>query len=112
MNMAMGYVTFARDEPHLFRFLFADRPLQAAADLGTAVPLDKLVTSGNQVHLADQVPTAMSDPRILRVGFLPTAWPPWCQRRAPPLPDSRIRSLLLESGQAFFEFEKGKETRK
>lgn len=29
LNAAFGYVTFARDERHLFRFLYVDRPLPA-----------------------------------------------------------------------------------
>jgi AcrR family transcriptional regulator len=112
MNMAMGYVTFARDEPRLFRFLFTDRPVQVAPDPGTAVPLDELMTSGHPVHLADQVPTAMNDPRILKSWIFTHGLAAMVSAGVLHLPDTRIRSLLLESGRAFFDFEKGKETRK
>ncbi len=112
MNMAMGYVIFARDERHLFHFLFDDRPTRSSSrqvDTGTAVPLDQMVTSGNPVHLIDQVPTAMQDPRILKSWIFTHGLASMVSAGVLDLPDERIRSLLLESGAAFFGYEEWKE---
>ena len=97
MNMAMGYVTFARDERHLFHFLFDDRPAPRPATPGAAVPLDQMVTSG-PVHLVDQVPTAMQDPRILKSWIFTHGLASMVSAGVLDLPDERIKNLLLESG--------------
>ena len=111
MNMAMGYVTFARDERHLFRFLFdfqGERPATRREDTGNAVPLDRMIAAG-PVHLADQVPTAMRDPRILKSWIFTHGLASMVSAGVLDLPDEKIRSLLLESGAAFFGFEEKKE---
>lgn len=110
MNMAMGYVTFARDERHLFRFLFDFKGKRPAAreDSGSAVPLDQVIAAG-PVHLADQVPTAMRDPRILKSWIFTHGLASMVSAGVLDLPDEKIRSLLLESGAAFFGFEEMKE---
>jgi AcrR family transcriptional regulator len=105
-NMAMGYVTFARDERHLFHFLFDDRPTRSTllqANRGTAMTLDQLAASGSPVHLVDQVPTAMQDPRILKSWIFTHGLASMVSAGVLDLPDERIRSLLLESGAAFME---------
>jgi AcrR family transcriptional regulator len=109
MNMAMGYVTFARDERHLFHFLFDNQePARGHEDPGTAVPLDQMVAEG-PVHLVDQVPTAMRDPRILKSWIFAHGLASMVSAGVLVLSDERIRSLLLESGAAFFGIEEEKE---
>jgi AcrR family transcriptional regulator len=111
MNMAMGYVTFARDERHLFHFLFDSqgaRPAARGKDPGKPVPLDQMVAVG-PVRLVDQVPTAMRDPRILKSWIFTHGLASMVSAGVLDLSNERIRSLLLESGAAFFSIEEEKE---
>jgi len=112
LNMAVGYVTFARDERNLFRFLFVDRPTKSLPRKeaeGRTVGLDKLVAGTEPVHLIDQVPTAMKDPRILKSWIFTHGLASLVSGGVLDVSDERIRSLLTESGAAFFGFESHKE---
>jgi len=105
MNMAIGYVTFARDERNLFRFLYIDRPLQGpgAPDGSRQLPTFEQFASGARpVALADQVATAMKDPRILKSWIFTHGLASLVSGGVLDLPDESIRRLLMESGAAFF----------
>jgi len=105
LNMAVGYVTFARDERSLFRFLYVDRPAREAAggrDSRNVTTAEQFMSGAKPVALADQVPTAMEDPRILKSWIFTHGLASLVSGGVLDLPDERIRSLLLESGAAFF----------
>ncbi len=78
LNMAIGYVTFARDEGNLFRFLYVDRPT------------------------AYQVPAAMNDARVLKSWIFTHGLASLVSAGVLELTDRRIRDLLMEAGAAFF----------
>ncbi len=111
-NAAIGYVTFARDERNLFRFMFVDRPVpprpdpkgpgaDAGADAGQVSVSD--VAAGTAIAgLADQVPVAMQDPRILKSWIFTHGLASMISSGVLELPDDGIRALLLEAGAAFF----------
>ena len=104
LNMAIGYVTFARDERRLFRFLYIDRPLHATGARGPR-PLttaEQFMTGTAPVALADQVPTALEDPRILKSWIFTHGLASLLSGGVLELADERIRQLLLEAGAAFF----------
>jgi AcrR family transcriptional regulator len=101
LDTAIGYVTFARDERHLFRFLFVDKPAGSAGGAGSALSVDQ-IASGARPRLVDQVPTAMEDPRILKSWIFAHGLASLLSAGVLDLPDGRIRSLLSESGEAFF----------
>jgi AcrR family transcriptional regulator len=106
LNMAIGYVTFARDERNLFRFLYIDRPMrETSASAGTSrrvITAEQFKRGAAPVALADQVPTAMQDPRILKSWIFTHGLASLVSGGVLDLPDERIRSLLMESGMAFF----------
>jgi AcrR family transcriptional regulator len=106
LNLAVGYVTFARDERNLFRFLFVDRPTEpsraAKGTGGNALKLDQFLAGTQPTHLVDQAPTAMEDPRILKSWIFTHGLASMVSSGVLDLPDEKIRTLLMESGAAFF----------
>jgi len=104
LNMAIGYVTFARDESNLFRFLYIDRPLgEREGRSGHALTTAEQFMSGTRpVALADQVPTAMEDPRILKSWIFTHGLASLLSGGVLRLADARISELLREAGAAFF----------
>lgn len=111
LDMAIGYVTFARDERNLFRFLFVERPLQARAQNGereVSGPHEELLAGRSVVSLEDQLPVAMRDPRILKSWIFTHGLASMLSSGVLDLPDERIKSLLMESGAAFFMEEQKK----
>ncbi|MGA2478707.1 MAG: TetR/AcrR family transcriptional regulator [Spirochaetia bacterium] len=104
LDQAVGYVTFARDERSLFRFLYVERPAPAGRQRGareTKGAYEKLTTEKKPVSLADQVPVAMSDSRILKSWIFTHGLASLVSSGVLELPDDKIQSLLLESGAAF-----------
>jgi AcrR family transcriptional regulator len=110
LDMAVGYVTFARDEKALFRFLFVDRPsprgTRHESEAGT-VSYEQLVQGTEPVRLADQVPTALQDPRILKSWIFTHGLASLLSGGVIDLPDGKIKTLLLEAGAAFEEKRNG-----
>jgi len=106
LNMAIGYVTFARDERNLFRFLYVDRPAQERTgpreSTGRLTTAQQFMDGAAPVALADQVPTAMQDARILKSWIFTHGLASLVSGGVLELTDERIRSLLMESGAAFF----------
>jgi AcrR family transcriptional regulator len=113
LNMAVGYVTFARDERNLFRFLFVDKPTepvrQGDGTGGSVLKLDQFLAGARPARLIDQALTAMEDPRILKSWIFTHGLASLVSGGVLDLPDARIRSLLMESGEAFFGSVEGKE---
>jgi len=110
VDAAIGYVVFARDEKHLFRFLYVDRPLSAAQSYrhGEAPGLAKdAVALGGVVDLADQAATAMQDPRILKSWAFSHGLASLISSGVIDLPDDHIAALLLEMGAAIYGQEGG-----
>ncbi len=105
LNAAVGYVSFAKEEPNLFRFLFVDRPVRMRrADIKRSSAISsKDVFSGTSIpHLADQVPTAMRDPRILKCWIFIHGLASMIGTGVLELTERRIKSLLIEAGGALF----------
>jgi AcrR family transcriptional regulator len=106
LNMAVGYVTFARDERNLFRFLFVDKPTEPVrrgdGSGGSVLKFDQLLAGARPARLIDQALTAMEDPRILKSWIFTHGLASLVSGGVLDLPDERIRSLLMESGEAFF----------
>jgi AcrR family transcriptional regulator len=115
LDIALGYVRFARDERNLFRFLYVDRPLPDARKgrgRGSSRALGKVRSGKTVVPIADQVPVAMQDPRILKSWIFTHGLASMLSSGVLDLPDKRIQSLLREAGGAFFAAEKKKKEEK
>jgi AcrR family transcriptional regulator len=111
LDVALGYVSFARDERNLFRFLYVDRPVpegRRARGRGSPHALGKVRSGETVVPISDQVPVAMRDPRILKSWIFTHGLASMLSSGVLKLPDTRIRSLLQEAGRAFFAAEKRK----
>jgi AcrR family transcriptional regulator len=108
LNMAEGYVRFAKEEPYLFRFLYLDRPLRQSPGTDeheVAGAYERVSAGTTAVPLADQVPTALQDPRILKSWIFTHGLAALVSGGVLDLPVERIRSILSEAGGAFFLFE-------
>jgi AcrR family transcriptional regulator len=111
LDVALGYVSFARDERNLFRFLYVDRPLsdaRRAPRRRAAYSLGKVRSGGSVIDIADQVPVAMQDPRVLKSWIFAHGLASMLSSGVLDLTESRIQSLLKEAGGAFFTAEKKK----
>jgi AcrR family transcriptional regulator len=107
LNMAEGYVRFAKEEPHLFRFLFLDRPLRqppGTSEHEVAGAYERISAGTTAIPLAQQVPVAMQDPRILKNWIFTHGLAAMISSGVLDLPVERIRSILSEAGGAFFLF--------
>lgn len=105
LNAAVGYVAFARREPNLFRFLYVDRPLtarRARARRPASVSSEEVVTGRALPGLADQVPLARQDRRILKCWIFIHGLASMIGNGVLSLSDTQITSLLLEAGGALF----------
>jgi AcrR family transcriptional regulator len=105
MNAAIGYVTFARDERYLFRFLYIERPAipkERRGEMERVVTFEQFLAGAKPASLSEQVPTAMRDPRILKSWIFTHGLASLLSAGVLDLPDEKVRSLLLESGAAFF----------
>ncbi len=105
LNSALGYVTFARNEPNLFRFLFVDRPVKMRrGDLKREAALSSgEVFAGTRIpRLADQVPTAMLDPRILKCWIFIHGLASMIGTGVLDLTERRIKRLIIEAGEVLF----------
>lgn len=105
LDLAVGYVTFARDERNLFRFLYVDRPAHEVTEAGGShktTSAEQFLSGAPPVSLADQVPTAMEDPRILKSWIFTHGLASLVSGGVLHLTDEKIRGLLMESGAAFF----------
>jgi AcrR family transcriptional regulator len=110
LDAAIGYVVFARDEKHLFRFLYVDQPLPAvrSPQEGMTRGLAKdAVALGGVVDLADQAATAMRDPRVLKSWAFSHGLASLIGSGVIDLPDDRIAALLSEMGAAIYGQEGG-----
>jgi hypothetical protein len=110
LNAAVGYVVFARDEKHLFRFLYVDRPLAVTQSPGRREKpglARDAVALGGVVDLTDQAATAMQDPRVLKNWAFSHGLASLISSGIIDLSDERIASLLLEMGAAIYGQEGG-----
>jgi AcrR family transcriptional regulator len=105
LDIALGYVTFARDERNLFRFLYVDRPVTntpaVSARRGPGARR-KNGSGRSMLSIAEHVP---QDPRILKSWIFTHGLASMLSSGVLDLPDKRIRSLLREAGGAFFASE-------
>lgn len=105
LNIAIGYVIFARDELNLFRFLFIDNPtrLSEKATVLQAEEFTKEFGSVKGVREAmDQIPESMSNPLMLKSWIFTHGLASMIGEGVLTLTDETIRSLLLSAGGAFY----------
>jgi hypothetical protein len=105
LNIAIGYVTFARDEINLFRFLFIDNPIRLSErEAGShAEGFTKEFGSVKGVREAmDRIPESMSNPLMLKSWIFTHGLASMIGEGVLTLTDETIRSLLLSAGGAFY----------
>lgn len=96
-SSTMPIYSSLRDERNLFRFLSTDRPLTASGkttEQRVEGLYDKVSLGKTVIALADQVPVAMQDPRILKSWIFTHGLASLVSSGVLDLPDERIQSLL------------------
>lgn len=106
LSSAVGYISFARDEKNLFRFLYVDKPL-AANRPGAGGRAVDAVKTGGIVDIVDQAAVAMEDPRILKSWAFTHGLASLISSGVLDLSDELIARLLLEVGAAIYGYEGG-----
>lgn len=107
-NLAIGYVAFARDEKHLFHFLFVDRPVAAILKNGGESARDALEARAADAvagHLPGDTRLSLHDPRVLKSWIFTHGMASLVGGGVLDLSDEKIRDLLAEAGGAFFPYE-------
>jgi AcrR family transcriptional regulator len=104
VNAAIGYVSFARAEPNLFRFLYDrdDAPLMAPAP--TPVPLPSAVEVDGVFRLDDQPAAAIQDPFVLKNWIFVHGLASLIAGRVIELSEERISSLIQEAAASFYMY--------
>lgn len=103
LNSAIGYVTFARDERNLFRFLYVDRPLTANRPGEPGQARDVVALDG-VVDLADQAVVALKDPVVLYNWAFTHGLASLISGCVIDLPEERISAIIQEVSAAIYLF--------
>ena len=115
LSLAVGYVAFARQESHLFRFLYVDAPRRRGpAELELQSQEFQTAFSGTAElkEMIDRMPELKTNPLILKTWIFVHGLASLLSSGALDIPDDRMRQLLEDAGQAFVDQEtkrKGKE---
>jgi AcrR family transcriptional regulator len=117
LDMAIGYVAFARREAHLFRFLYVDAPERRGPreqERQSAEVVSRPANEGLR-KLVATLPALGSNPVILKSWIFVHGLASLLSSGALELPDDQVRGLLLDAGAAFLEQEtsrkEGKESK-
>jgi AcrR family transcriptional regulator len=109
LNMAVGYVMFAKHEPNLFRFLYVERPdsVNFFDVLRQAEYLTQSFSSvpGVREQLAE-LPQGPQSPLVLNSWIYTHGLASMVSSGVLNLTDERIKSLLLEAGGAFYFYDR------
>jgi AcrR family transcriptional regulator len=103
LSSAIGYVVFARDEPHLFRFLFLDRPgLALSLPPAEPAPVPRVEDAPDYYRIDEQPLTALKDPFVLKNWVFVHGLASLAAGRVIELTDARIRELVEEAAASFY----------
>lgn len=109
LNLAIGYVDFARREPWLFRFLYIDRPRKLGArELGRQAEAigRRFRRVQGLAELLKSVPELKSNPVTLKSWIFVHGLASMVASGALKLSEAKIRGLLIDAGGAFVTWEK------
>jgi AcrR family transcriptional regulator len=104
MNAAIGYVSFAREESNLFRFLYdrPDSPLQALPSSARANTTPPHAFDVNGIYdLDDQPAAAIQDPMVLMNWIFVHGLASLVAGKVIELSEDRISSLIQEAAASF-----------
>jgi AcrR family transcriptional regulator len=107
LNIAIGYVAFAREEPHLFRFLYVERPRRMGApELAEQSRGFRKAFGGSPAlkRMIDSIPQLSSNPVILKSWIFVHGLATLVGSGALVLSEDRVRELLSEAGGAFVAY--------
>jgi AcrR family transcriptional regulator len=108
LNIAIGYVAFARHEPRLFKFLYVERPVMVSekdAGLQSSQFKESYGSEPGILEAAAEIPDAMQDPLMLKSWIFTHGLASMIAGGVLDLSDERIQALLLEAGGAFYLFD-------
>jgi AcrR family transcriptional regulator len=105
LNIAIGYVTFARNEPNLFRFLYVEQPVtigQQDAEHPSEGFFQSFGTEGGVRNSMAEISKAVLDPLMLKSWIFTHGLASMISAGVMTLSEEKIQSLLLEAGGAFY----------
>jgi AcrR family transcriptional regulator len=105
LNIAIGYVRFARSEPRLFRFLYFERPITTGekdAERQSEGFLQSFGDKGSVRSIMAEMPKAVLDPLMLKSWIFTHGLASMISTGVLRLSEEKIQSLLLEAGGAFY----------
>jgi AcrR family transcriptional regulator len=103
LDMAIGYVAFARKEAHLFRFLYVDAPERRGPREQERQSADVVRHPANEGlrKMVAELPELGSNPVILKSWIFVHGLASLVSSGALDLPDEQVRGLLQDAGAAF-----------
>jgi AcrR family transcriptional regulator len=111
LNVAIGYVAFARHEPRLFRFFFGDRSV-TVTEKDARTQSDVFRESyGRDPAIRDaisQIPSSMQDPLAIKSWIFTHGLASMVANGVLNITDERIRELLIDAGGAFYIWDQQK----
>ena len=103
LSAAIGYVAFARDESHLFRFLYIERPgLALSLPTPEPAPIPSAEEAQGVYKLDEQPLVAFKDPFVLKNWIFVHGLASLAAGRVIELSDARIRELVEEAAACFY----------
>lgn len=111
LNLGVGYVAFAREEPALFRFLYVDRPVSVQQEelSRRADGFEEMYADvrGLREEMADLL-SDERDPVVTKSWIFTHGLASMLSSGLLDIPQERIQALLLEAGGSFYLWEKQK----
>lgn len=113
LNIAIGYVAFAKNEPRLFRFMYAERPASVTEEeiaRGVQAMREQPGMNRSVLDALGKIPSELRSPLAFRTWIFTHGLATLVSGGSLDIPEERIRSLLEEAGGAFYVFfeQKGK----
>jgi AcrR family transcriptional regulator len=115
LNLAIGYVAFAKKEPRLFRLLYAERPRRVGRrEMGQqSQQLERTMEGAQELReMVERIPELKTNRVVLNSWIFVHGLASLVSSGALDLPEKRLPQLLAEAGGAFVNWEKLRKERK
>ncbi|MBN2351969.1 MAG: hypothetical protein JXD23_05315 [Spirochaetales bacterium] len=109
LNLAVGFVVFAREEPRLYRFLHVERPIpRPEEDAGMSRFEEAYSKYGELIRELRSIPEGIQNPLILKTWIFTQGLAAAVSSGRLEFSEKKIVALLEEAGGAFYAFEEWK----
>ncbi len=106
VNLAVGFIMFAKEEPRLYRFLYVERPIpQPEEDAGKSRFEEAYAKYGELLSEIRAIPEGITNPLILKTWIFTQGLAAVLSSGQLALTEEKIVALLEDAGGAFYTFE-------